>query len=157
MIDGLMTGECNYILTDFGSMIKAVNFGKCSTLVQTGSEFMTRSMGFVVPRNWSYTAKLSKAILDIKAAHLEPTFQEYAEQFNTCPRSEDFKITFERLKVFFYVSFGICTFLFIFMIIDPQKPLGQPLKKDVDRRTTDNTKSPNNLRDVHKASTSELE
>lgn len=123
MVAALLAGRCTYMLGDYGVVSKALNSYECGTLTLTGREFMTRSVAFIVPRNWEHEPALRAAMVDIQESHELPSFQEFTRQFHTCAAEKPPRITFSRLRTFFVLAFAACAALLAFMLLDPQQPL----------------------------------
>lgn len=127
----LVKRTCKYMLADGGTAAKAVNGRQCGQLVTTGTEFLTRSMAFATPKNWTHSDVLAKAMLTVHNGHQLPSFQEYVDQFHTCAQTTLPTISVARLKVFFGLAFTFGACILMGMIIDPQKPVNGGNEPDV--------------------------
>lgn len=122
LINATANGSCSYMLGDGGYLLRAVNGKNCGRLVRTGKEFRTRGLTTAIPRNWIYKQDLSKAFLELNENIRLPSFQEYTSRLHTCDSQRPPQVDFYRLRLFFFLAFGVCAALFVEMLLAPQTP-----------------------------------
>lgn len=111
--------KCKYVMLDGAISGTYVTGRYCKKLVFTGEPFLRRGLSIALPRNSNYTQPLSLATLDLNEKGLLPTVDGFLSD-PVCDGRGGPSISFARLRVFFFLVFGVCAFLFLEMICDPQ-------------------------------------
>lgn len=126
LVEMTVNKSCKYSIAFGSTVLDAVVGRHCGKLLQTGQPFFEGSVSFVLPRGSPWTDKLSNATLQLKVEGALPSLQEYFENKDKCTLQNDPTLTFQKLRIFFFVSYAVCFLIFLEMVIDPQSVRKEP-------------------------------
>lgn len=147
LIEKTIRKECKYSLALESTLLHAVVGKYCGRLVLTGEPFIEDTVAFVLPRRSPLTLKMSNATLQLRAEGALRSFQEYLPNQEQCSLRSSPKLTFTKLRIFFFVAFSVCFLVFLEMVIDPQTAVSESAHDDSEKSSdgTNNLKFRNDL------------
>lgn len=120
-LDALNNKTCMFMLTWRGLGDRIINGDGCGVLVKTGSPFLTRSLSFIVPKNFKHTPALATATLELQGLFLVPSLEEYIEQKAHCEPKENHQLTPSHIYLFFVLVMVACLLIFLEMVFDRKR------------------------------------
>lgn len=117
--------NCRYLVVNGAMASRTVNTFHCKRLVITGRSFFINQVSFVFPLNSPHVEKFSAATLYLSEEGTLPSIEEYFNKQSSasCGASTQPSLSFRRLRLFFIMAFAAVFFIFVEMIVDPQKPV----------------------------------
>lgn len=126
------TKQCKFSLAAASTILDASVGRYCGTLVRTGEPFFEGGTSFVLPLKSNLTAIMSNATLQMRAEGSLPSLQVYLREEYSCKMSNNPVLSFEKLKVFFLLAYGICFVIFLEMILGPRSARRRTVARDIE-------------------------
>lgn len=132
LVERTVNKSCKFSSALGSTLLHAVVGRYCGKLIQTGEPFFEGGISYVMPKGSPLTPMLSNATLKLKVEGALPSVLEYLGRNDKCILRNDPTLSFSRLRIFFFVAFGVCFLVFLEMVIDPQT-----VHKDTDTSKAD--------------------
>ena len=125
LVDKVANKSCKFGLMEGATAMLATRMRHCGKVVMTGAPAITGGVSFILPRGSKDTLALTNGTLRLRQEGKLATLESFYDLNAACPSVSDAKITFTKLRVFFYATFVACALVFLEMIFDRQKPSPQ--------------------------------
>eukprot|EP00177_Eucheuma_denticulatum_P007571 GFKZ01013782.1.p1 GENE.GFKZ01013782.1~~GFKZ01013782.1.p1 ORF type:complete len:366 (+),score=25.83 GFKZ01013782.1:602-1699(+) len=125
MLEKTASKECKYSIGT-GSVFGDATQGRyCGVLVLTGGHFLEGGCGFTLPFDSPYKDAITNATLQLKSEGALPSLEEYLERFGQCHFLFEPRLSFGRLRLFFFLAYGVCFLIFLGILLVPRKAVGK--------------------------------
>lgn len=89
------------------------------------SRFFQVACTFILPKGSRWTLLMSRSTLELMEIGSVPTIDKFFARTGLCDSHIDSILTFQKLKVFFFLAYGFCSLVFFELVFDPQTPLSK--------------------------------
>lgn len=106
---------------DGSSAHVATHVKYCRTVVNTGDPVYPASNSFILPINSTFVSGMSNGTLRLLEQGKLESLEDYFERRGQCVLPDSTVITWEKMKIFFYLAYIATALVLIEMIFDPQE------------------------------------
>lgn len=133
---------CKYAIVDGATALNAGATGYCRKVITTGKPMYWDGGSFIIPRGSDLVIPISKATVELRELGKLESLDEFFNKRGGCHMPSSAVLSYDKLRLFFILSYGACFVLFIIMLIDPQTPPGSKLRDGL-RRNQQNVENEN--------------
>eukprot|EP00177_Eucheuma_denticulatum_P008094 GFKZ01014752.1.p2 GENE.GFKZ01014752.1~~GFKZ01014752.1.p2 ORF type:complete len:215 (+),score=14.08 GFKZ01014752.1:1374-2018(+) len=112
--------ECKFSIGTGSTLADATEGRYCGRLVLTGEHFLEGGCGFTLPFRSPLTETMTNATLQLRSEGALPTLTSYLQRFGPCTVLIDPILTFARLRLFFFLAYGVCAFMLLTIVFVPR-------------------------------------
>lgn len=114
--------RCRYLVIDSLAGNDAITGKYCGKLIATGEPLFWGGLSSIVSRNFSYYNEFSKATLNMLEEGMRLSMDDFFKKRGSCVIHRTSTLSLRQLLGFFITALSAIALLFVWMIIDTQRP-----------------------------------
>eukprot|EP00178_Gracilaria_changii_P022955 TRINITY_DN686_c0_g1_i7.p1 TRINITY_DN686_c0_g1~~TRINITY_DN686_c0_g1_i7.p1 ORF type:complete len:435 (+),score=41.75 TRINITY_DN686_c0_g1_i7:356-1660(+) len=114
-------GQCNYAIVIESAVTAAIRERFCGRFVIVGEPIFTGGLSMLLPLGSNLTEPMSLATLSLQANQTVPSLSRFFRALPRCNAEVNTTLNFEKLRNFFFITFSFVGFIFLTMLIIPQR------------------------------------